>query len=109
MFCFIICTVHILQGRQAIILGRGIEQAAGEWQLASGSMERAQRAILEYQEYYRAYSTGVIVCSGGYPRLAEERPPKSEAKLMADELIKGGVRITSLKSKKNRPARSAIS
>lgn len=77
--------------RQAIILGRGIEEVDGQWQLSDGSMERAQRAIGDYYEHHYGYSAGVLVCSGGYPRLAENRPPKSEALLMADELVKAGI------------------
>jgi DUF218 domain len=76
----------------AIVLGRGIEIEDGQAYLSLDSMQRAERMAEDYDANWEAYNAGgLIVVSGGHPRLANEEFPTSEADLIADRLMDLGV------------------
>lgn len=87
---------HPIEANKLIVLGRGIERYEEDgqelWHLSSASLARAEAVAGYYHENRHLFRRmgRLIVCSGGYARLAlkQDKPPDgiSEASKMAEYL-----------------------
>jgi len=87
-----------IEASRAIVLGGGIQEVEpGRWEVSASSRMRAEAMLKHYYDNQMLFRRmgAKIVCSGSHGGLAlgQEAPPSgnSEAKGIADILVKGGV------------------